>query len=178
MWSESCSVLWPASPSPASSAASLAAPPVPRPLAASRSSAHPAARSAYSSWGCPSSDRQCVPSDAEERSYSHSIMSFPSCLHKITLQQWCFDQTALYADMLVLTCQCSSRSLTCCRSSFRPVRASASLSFTPISSSWRRATFVSSGSDEFLWGRCVKMSYFRLPPYGVQWQWGSRSNKV
>lgn len=61
----------------------------------------------------------------------------------------------------VLTCQCSSKSLTCCLSSLRPVRASASLSFTPISSSWRRATLVSSGRDVFLWGRSVRIICFK-----------------
>lgn len=48
------------------------------------------------------------------------------------------------------TCQCSSRSLTCCLNSFRPVTASASLSLTPINSSCSRATLVSSGSEVFL----------------------------
>ncbi len=76
MWLESCCDLWPASPAPASSAVSLAALPGPRPHAASRSSAHHAAHSGYSSWGCPSSDQRCVPSDAEERCYSQS--TFPS----------------------------------------------------------------------------------------------------
>lgn len=53
------------SPSPASFAASLEAQPGPQPRAASHSSAHPAARSGYSSWGCPSSDQRYVPSGAE-----------------------------------------------------------------------------------------------------------------
>lgn len=57
---------------------------------------------------------------------------------------------------LALTCQWSSRSLTCCLSSFRPVKASASLSFTAISSSCSRATLVSSGNDEFLWGSRIR----------------------
>lgn len=55
----------PASPSPASYASSLAAPPGPRLRAASRSSARPAARSACSSWSCPSSGQQCELSDAK-----------------------------------------------------------------------------------------------------------------
>lgn len=60
-----------------------------------------------------------------------------------------FELSCQPADMW-LTCQCSSRSLTCCLSSFNPVIASASLSFTPISSSCNRATLVSSGNEEFL----------------------------
>lgn len=73
----------PASPSPASSALSLAAPPVPRPHAASRSSTRPAAHSACSSWGCPSSDQQCEPSDAnkergkkKKNPVSHLVVTF------------------------------------------------------------------------------------------------------
>lgn len=79
MWSESWGELWPVSPSPASSAVSLAALPGPRPHAASRSSARPAARSTCSSWGCPSSDQRCVPSDANKREYSQS--TFHHVLH-------------------------------------------------------------------------------------------------
>lgn len=117
----------PASPSPASSASSLAAPPGPRLRAASRSSARPAARSACSSWSCPSSGQQCELSDAKmkkkkkERKMSATLSTL---FQKKNLKQ-----------SLVPTCQWSSRLRTCCLSSFRPVRASASLSFTPISSS-------------------------------------------
>lgn len=64
--------VWPASPAPASSAASPSALPAPRPHVASRSSARPAARTAYSSWGRPSSDQRCVPCDAGQRHYAPS----------------------------------------------------------------------------------------------------------
>lgn len=79
MWSENWGELWPVSPSPASSAVFLAALPGPRPRAASRSSARPAARSTCSSWGCPSSDQRCAPSDANKREYSQS--TFHHVLH-------------------------------------------------------------------------------------------------
>lgn len=79
------------------------------------------------------------------------------CVYNICIMIcWGFDQlfqVVLRAEILVLTCQWSSRSLTCCLSSFSPVSASASLNFTPISSSCSRATLVSSGSDVFLWKR-------------------------
>lgn len=70
----------PVSPSPASSASSLAAPPGPRPHAASRSSTRPAAHSACSSWGCPSSDQRCEPSDANKER-GKKKPSQPPCHH-------------------------------------------------------------------------------------------------
>ena len=72
--------IWPVFPAPASSAVSPEALPGPRPHVASHSSARPAAHSGYSSWGCPSNDQRCVPSDAEERSITfHKIKT--SLLH-------------------------------------------------------------------------------------------------
>lgn len=131
----------PVSPSPATSASSLAAPPGPRPHAASRSSTRPAAHSACSSWGCPSSDQRCEPSDANKER-GENKPSQPPCRHILEmlkkrrqLEKVLFFWFQTKMPCLVLTCQCSSRSRTCCLSSFRPVRASASLSFTPISSS-------------------------------------------
>lgn len=66
--------LWPVSPAPESAAVFLGPLPGPRPHAASHSSARPVAHSRYSSWGYPSSDQLCVPSDAEDRCYSQSTV--------------------------------------------------------------------------------------------------------
>lgn len=73
---------WPASPAPASSAVSPSARPEPRPLAASHSSARPAARSACSSSGCPSSGQQCGPGGAEERSSPSNFHLFSFRFHR------------------------------------------------------------------------------------------------
>lgn len=72
----------PASPSPASYASSLAAPPGPRLRAASRSSARPAARSACSSWSCPSSGQQCELGDAKmKKKKERKKKCRPPCRH-------------------------------------------------------------------------------------------------
>lgn len=161
MWSESWGELWPVSPSLPTSVLSLAGLPGPRLRAASHSSARPAARSMYSSCGCLSSAQQCGPSGAEERECRHSLAQ--RVLHFGGKKD---EEESPMKIMLALTCQCSSRSLTCCLSSFRPVRASASLSFTAISSSWRRATLVSSGSDEFLYRSSVRIIHWKIDVQG------------
>lgn len=163
---ETC-VSRPGSPVPASSVWSLWAQPVPLPLWASRSSAHPEARSPHSSVDCLSSGPLCVP-DASANNAKNVLLKHlwvnwrheKECIwlcntaelvgitHILIL--W---MKQLSMCVCVFTCQCSSRSLTCCLSSLRPVRASASLSFTPINSSWRRTTLFSSGRDAFLYNR-------------------------
>lgn len=82
----SCGELWPASPTPASSAVSLAALPGPRPLEASRSSARPAARSTCSSWGCLSSDQWCAPSDANKG--GNTVSNLCVTFHKKQKRCW------------------------------------------------------------------------------------------
>ena len=79
-------------------------------------------------------------------SYSTCLKIFLPCHHPL-------EKEKVQQCLGTHTCQCSSKPLTCCLSSLRPIKASASLSFTAISSSCSLATFSSSGRELFLWNK-------------------------